>query len=58
VNLNVTDEFWIPESQPFGVLVEALGSAPIELVVERSTYWNAGGVFWAAGTNALAARLP
>jgi hypothetical protein len=48
VNLNITDEFFVPNSQPFGVLVEALGATPVQLVVERSTYWNAGGVIWAA----------
>jgi hypothetical protein len=38
----------------FGALIES--TQPI--VVERSMYWNAGGVFWAAGTNATATRLP
>jgi len=27
-------------------------------VVERSMYWNANGVVWAAGTNLLATPLP
>ena len=38
----------------FGVRIDS--TQPI--VVERSLYWNAGGVVWAAGTNATATRLP
>jgi YVTN family beta-propeller protein/autotransporter-associated beta strand protein len=38
----------------FGTLIES--TRPI--VVERSMYWTAGGVLWAAGTNATATRLP
>lgn len=38
----------------FGALIES--SQPI--VVEKSIYWNAGGVVWAAGTNATATLLP
>jgi hypothetical protein len=36
-------------------VVESLTGEPI--VVERAMYSNAGGVTWAAGTNALATRL-
>jgi hypothetical protein len=42
----------------FGGLVEGLGATPPALVVERVTYWNADGVFWAGGTGALASPLP
>ena len=28
------------------------------IAVERSLYWNANGIFWAGGTNALATPLP
>jgi hypothetical protein len=43
----------------FGLLIESVGSRPpAQLVVERSTYWDAGGVVWAAGTNALATPIP
>ena len=38
----------------FGVVVESLGTTPAQIVVEWSTYWDAGGQAWAAGTNALA----
>lgn len=41
----------------FGAIVESLGTTPAQIVVERAVYWNAGGVTWAAGTNALATRL-
>jgi hypothetical protein len=42
----------------FGVTVESLGATPAQLVVERAMYSDAGGVTWAAGSNALATRLP
>lgn len=41
----------------FGAVVESLGPSPAQIVVERAMYSNAGGVPWAAGTNALATRL-
>ena len=44
---------------PAGVIVESVGAGPLaQLVVERSTYWDAGGVTWAAGTNVLATPIP
>ncbi|HET9232527.1 MAG TPA: hypothetical protein VFP10_00105, partial [Candidatus Eisenbacteria bacterium] len=49
----------VTRGRPAGVLVESLGSGPVaQLVVERSTYWNAGGVTWAAGVNVLATPMP
>jgi hypothetical protein len=46
-----------PESagRTYSVVVESLTGEPI--VVERAMYSNAGGVTWAAGTNALATKL-
>ncbi|BCS34937.1 hypothetical protein TBR22_A41630 [Luteitalea sp. TBR-22] len=41
----------------FSMLVESIGDTPAQIVVERAMYSNAGGVTWAAGTNALATRL-
>ena len=35
-------------------MVESLGTAPAQIVVERAMYWDANGQRWAAGTNALA----
>jgi hypothetical protein len=40
----------------FAVIVEATNGTSI--VVERSTYWDAGGVTWAGGTNQMATPLP
>ncbi len=65
--------FTVPPTSRFNVGVSGPGSAVPELadasfgvridstqpiVVERSVYWNADGVVWAAGTNATATRLP
>jgi hypothetical protein len=45
--------------QRFGVIVESIGPGPLaQLVVERSTYWDAGGIVWAAGVNTLATPIP
>jgi sugar lactone lactonase YvrE len=41
----------------FGAIVESLGTAPAQIVVERAMYWDAAGQHWAAGTNALATKL-
>ncbi len=48
-----------PETQGkrFGMMIESIGGAPAQIVVERAMYSNAGGVRWAAGTNALATKL-
>jgi glucose/arabinose dehydrogenase len=42
--------------QRYGILVEARESSAA-LVVERATYWNAGGSFWGAGVNAVGVPL-
>jgi len=49
----VAAEFPSVRHRRFGALVEGLGT-PAPLVVERSVYWNAGGMTWAAGTNVVA----
>jgi hypothetical protein len=45
----------------FGAIVESVAApgqtAPAQIVVERATYENAGGVTWAAGANAVATKL-
>ena len=41
----------------FGALVESVGATPAQIVVERPMYWDANGVRWAAGTNAMGTRL-
>ena len=42
----------------FWALVESASDTPLQLVVERSTYWSVGGVLWAAGTSTPATALP
>ena len=48
----------VPElhDEAFGASVAVTNGVPI--FVERSLYWNAGGVTWAGGTNAAAVRMP
>jgi hypothetical protein len=43
-------------NQSFGAKIEVTNTIPI--VVERSMYWNANGVFWAGGSHAPAQKLP
>jgi photosystem II stability/assembly factor-like uncharacterized protein len=47
------------QNKRFAILVESVdaGGGLAELVVERAMYADAGGVAWAAGTNALATKL-
>jgi hypothetical protein len=56
-NVNIGAHLPQAVGRRFGALVESLGSSPVQIVVERAMYSNAGGVRWAAGTNALATRL-
>ena len=57
---NVDVKTSLPELQgedaAFGALIEVTNAVPI--AVERSLYWNANGVFWAGGSNALGTPLP
>jgi hypothetical protein len=57
-NVDVRAEFPEAANRRFGAIVESLGTAPAEIVVERATYRDALGQRWAAGTNSLATRLP
>jgi hypothetical protein len=49
------------QGKRFGAVIESLvqvaQGVAADLVVERAMYSNAGGVVWAAGTNAVATRL-
>ena len=56
-NVAVKDEFPAAAGKVFGAIVESLGGTPAQIVVERAVYYNANGVTWAAGTNALATKL-
>jgi uncharacterized repeat protein (TIGR01451 family) len=56
-NVAVATEFPAAAGKRFGAIVESLGAAPAQIVVERAIYEDADGVHWAAGSNALATRL-
>jgi hypothetical protein len=56
-NVNVEAEFPVSSNRRYGAVIDSLGATPPQLVVERAMYSNAGGVVWAAGTNALATKL-
>jgi hypothetical protein len=53
--IDIAAEFPGAANQRFGVLVQAAGGA--QLVVERSIFWNANGLTWAAGTNAMGTKF-
>lgn len=57
-NVDVSADFPEARGRVFGAIVESIGSTPLQLVVERSIYSDAAGMRWAAGSNALATRLP
>jgi hypothetical protein len=57
-NVQVSTDFPAALNRRFGAVVESLGAVPAQIVVERAMYASPGGATWAAGTNALATRLP
>jgi hypothetical protein len=57
-NVSVNSEFPASAERRYGALIESQGGTPAQVVVERAMYSNANGIIWAAGTNALATRLP
>jgi YVTN family beta-propeller protein len=57
-NVPVANEFPQAAGKGFGALIESLGAAPVPIVVERAMYSDAGGVIWAAGTDALGTPIP
>lgn len=56
VNVPVGIDFPQADGRRFGAIVESIAT-PIQMVVERAMYSNAGPVSWAAGTSALGTRL-
>jgi autotransporter-associated beta strand protein len=54
---NIDVKAMVPELEglSFGADIEVLNDVPI--AVERSLYWDAIGLFWSGGTNALATAL-
>jgi len=61
-NVSVSIDFPRAAGRRFGAIVESVGNpsgdGPAQIVVERAMYTSPGGAAWAAGTNALATRLP
>jgi len=58
LTVSTQGDFAAIDGKRYGALVESLGATPAQLVVERAMYSNANGVIWAAGTNAVATKLP
>ncbi|MBA2356590.1 MAG: IPT/TIG domain-containing protein [Acidobacteria bacterium] len=56
-NIAVRDAFPSMAGKRFGVVVTSLGTSPALLVVEGSTYNDAGTVRWEGGSSALGTRL-
>jgi sugar lactone lactonase YvrE len=60
-NAWVSAEFPESAGRRFGAIIESVvpagGVWPAEIVVERAMYSNAGGMRWAAGTNALGTKI-
>lgn len=56
-NIDVASAFAQSPGRRFGAILTSEGSPAAQIVVERAMYSDAGGVIWAAGTNALATRL-
>ena len=56
-NIAVQHEFPEAANRRFGAVVESIGDAPAQIVVERAMYSDAGGQIWAAGTDAQATRI-
>jgi len=54
---NFATSFPAGSHRRFGAIVESIGTTPAQIVVERPMYWDANGVMWAAGTNAVATRI-
>jgi hypothetical protein len=57
VSVNVGVDLPEATGRRFGAIVVSTGATPAQIVVERAIYSNAGGVIWAAGSNALGTRL-
>jgi hypothetical protein len=57
-NIAPASDFPEAVGKRYGMLLESVGGAPVQIVVERAMYSNSNGVRLAAGTNALATRLP
>ena len=54
----VATDFPSAAGRRFGAIVESLGTTPVQIVVERAMYSDAGAEVWAAGTNAVTLGCP
>lgn len=41
----------------FSLIVESVGSSPVDIVVDHSIYWNSNGMLWGSGTTAPGTRI-
>jgi len=57
LTVSVPGDFPDAAQSRFGAIVESLGTAPAQIVIERATYSDAAGVRWAAGASAVGTRL-
>ena len=56
-NVSMADDLPGTAGKRFGTIVESIGDTPAQLVVERSMYGDADGVWWAAGSNTNGVRV-
>jgi hypothetical protein len=56
-NVPLDGTFSVAQGKRFATIVEALGTTPPQIVVERAMYSDANGVTWAAGSSAVATKL-
>jgi hypothetical protein len=57
-NVPVGSEFPAAVGRGFGAVIESIDATPVPIVVERAMYSDAGGIVWAAGTDALGTPIP
>jgi hypothetical protein len=57
-NVPIALDFPEAQGRRFGGIVDSTGASQAQIVVERAIYGDAGGVVWAAGSNALGTRIP
>jgi hypothetical protein len=58
VNAAIANDFGAEVAgRRFATVVTSIGSTPAQIVVERAMYHDAGGVRWAAGSNAAGTRV-
>jgi hypothetical protein len=58
LDVEIGREFPESRGRRCSALVESASPAPLALIVERASYWDAAGRFWAAGTAAAATAVP